>query len=239
MLRRALWAVPLALGCPAHRVALLVLPSPPELRAPPPPPSAEETARFETITVDYMRGDAIGALEKIRAFDIEYPNSVGRGMLADWTAALALVGRSPPSLQGVRWFAAAGAYDEHRVTLVAFFEPWCPHCRVELPKLELARRDFEASGFGVIGLTRLSRGSTDADLAAMIEAGFLRFPIAIEDGTVTEDFGVTGVPFLVLVRDGLVAWAGHPELVTVDLIAGLLSAAALPFPREGLPPSGP
>ncbi len=233
MLRFALLAVPLALGCPRQGALPIVLPPPPEVRAAPAPPSTEETALFDSITVDYMRGDAVGALEAIRAFEGRYPTSVALGMLADWKAGIELVGRQPPSLAGLRFFDQAGAYADNVVTLVAFFEPWCPHCQVELPQLELARRDLEASGFGIIGLTQLSRGSTDADLAAFVETGFLRFPIAVEDGSLTQAFGVTGVPFLMLVRDGRVVWAGHPELVTLDLIEGLVAGSPLPLPRGG------
>ena len=239
MHRRVLWLVPLALACPRPGSPPLTLPPPPEVRAPPPPPSAEETALFDAITTDYMRGDTSGALEEIRAFEAKFPHSVAKPMLADWGVSLALVGRPAPPLSGVRWFATAGDYADQAVTLVAFFEPWCPHCQVELPQLELARRDFEGRGFGIIGLTQLSRGSTDADLAAFVEAGFLHFPIAVEDGTVTEAFGVTGVPFLVLVQNGRVVWAGHPELITLDLIEGLVGGAPLPLPREGLPTTPP
>lgn len=222
----------LLLGCP--KPVQPVPPSSPEAAVPVDAPAAPDPAAVEAayqeVSVAYMRGDAAGALAAIRSFQARWPVSPLAGIFVDWEATLAGFGRPAPALAGVRWAGAPATYADHPVTVVVFFEPWCPHCQADVPQIELVRRDFADRGLGVIGLTQLSRGSTDADLATFIERGFLQFPIGVEDGSMTEAWGVKGVPHVALVRGGRVEWEGHPELLTVDLFDALVAGQPLPLP---------
>lgn len=196
-------------------------------------PDAEAVdAAYQGVSIAYMRGDTQGALTAIREFRARWPVSPLDGIFADWQATLERVGRPAPALDGVRWRDASASYADHPVTLVVFFEPWCPHCQADVPQIELVRRDFADRGLGVVGLTQLSRGSTEADLATFVERGFLGFPIGIEDGSMTEAYGVQGVPHVAFVRGGKIEWEGHPQLLTVDLFEALVSGQALPLPPD-------
>ena len=39
----------------------------------------------------------------------------------------------------------------------------------------------------------------------------LMMPVAVDDGSLSTLLGVTGVPAVVLVHDGVIAWRGHPS----------------------------
>lgn len=193
---------------------------------------AAQAVAYEAIALDYARGDAPGALAGIAAFRQRWPSSPAEGLLVGWADALGRVGQPAPALDGVRWRHQVGGYSP--VTLVVFFEPWCPHCQVEVPTLELLRRDYAERGLGMVGLTQLSRESTEADLTTFVERGFLGFPVGVEDGTLTEAYGVDGVPSLAIVRDGRIAWAGHPAFLSTQLVEAALSPEGLPVPREAI-----
>jgi thiol-disulfide isomerase/thioredoxin len=190
-----------------------------------------EQALFGALTLAYARADAPEASRILSEFEATFPESSARSILRDWRDALGRMGRPAPPLEGVAWMGEVGALDQYPATILAFFEPWCPHCKNDVPQVELLRREYETRGLGVIGVTALSRGATEADLAAFVAAGDLHFPIAKEDGTLSEAYGVSGVPHLVFVREGTVVWAGHPSMVTLDLVGAIADGGPLPLPR--------
>ncbi|GDX78607.1 hypothetical protein LBMAG42_04180 [Deltaproteobacteria bacterium] len=229
-------AVLLLLGCP---------------HAPPPAPLTQETLdllpdaplpnkvpaedQVSAIQVSVMRVDVAAANAGIAQFLVDWPTSPWRDLVEGWGADLATIGQPAPPLEVVQWVGAPGSLSDHPVTMVIFFEPWCPHCQQEMPGLELLRRDYEARGLGMIGVTAMTRGATDEQLAAFIEQGFLRFPIGKEDGSMTEAWGVVGVPHAVFVRGGRVAWSGNPSLLTLDLVDALVDEGPLPLPMPEMP----
>lgn len=186
-----------------------------------------ESSLFGRIAIAYASADAPGALALVAEFEREFPQSRAGPVLAEWRAALERMGKPAPSLQSVTWPSAQG--EVRAATLIVFFEPWCPHCRTDAPQVEVLRREYEPRGLGVVGITSMSRGSTEADLAEFVAAGELAFPIGREDGSVSEAYGVAGVPHIALVRDGLLVWSGHPSLLTLDLVGAITEGRPLPI----------
>lgn len=127
--------------------------------------------------------------------------------------------REPPSVVGQRvghetlsdrWLAGEAAGDE-AVTLVVFWEVWCPHCVRELPRL----RDLdELDGIEVVGLTRLTRDATEGQVAKFVAEHDIGYAIGRDTHGLFERFGFRGVPAAVAVRDGAVVWQGHPATLT-------------------------
>lgn len=127
-------------------------------------------------------------------------------------------------LQEVEWLqgeAAAGG-----AQLVVFFEPWCPHCRNEMPELESVRQRWQDKGLDVVALTRLSRDSTREQVMELVSGAGARFPVGHEDGRVAKAAQVSGIPAAALVQEGRVVWRGHPGALDDATLQRLVSATA-------------
>jgi thiol-disulfide isomerase/thioredoxin len=218
------------LGC-AARVATvapnLAPPPPAEPPAPAEPAPTEEELLFTRIAVAYASGNTPTALASLAEFESRFAQSRALGVLADWRSALERMGKPSPSMASVVW--PAGFSLPSTPTLVVFFEPWCGHCKEDVPQVELHRREYAARGLSVVGVTTMSRGATEDDLAAFLAAGEVGFPIGRDDGTTSENFGLAGVPHLAFLHEGTLLWSGHPSLVTLDLVTAITEGRPLPI----------
>lgn len=133
----------------------------------------------------------------------------------------AVVGQPAGAWQGVRWLDGSPTDLSQGTKLLVFWEAWCPHCKRELP--ELARLSTDQQGrLEVVGLTRMSRGTTEEQVRALLAESGATFPQGHSDGALSDRFAVTGVPAAALVKDGVVAWRGHPARLDAATLAGLL-----------------
>ena len=138
--------------------------------------------------------------------------------------ALSIIGTSAPSLDVERWYQGYGSWYGARVTVVVFFEAWCSHCQEHVPRLQSEVFDrWRSRGVEVIGVTRASRSTTDEQVQSFLTERGITFPIGRDRGrTLTDAFGVTGVPAVALVRDQTIVWRGHPTRVTDELLEAAL-----------------
>jgi thiol-disulfide isomerase/thioredoxin len=112
------------------------------------------------------------------------------------------------------WFMDGEISLEEGVTLLVFWEEWCPHCKREVPKLKATYDTYRDRGLKVVGLTRLSKSSTEQKVMDFIQQNELNYPTAKENGKVATMFKVSGVPAAVVVRNGVVVWRGNPGSLT-------------------------
>jgi peroxiredoxin len=119
-----------------------------------------------------------------------------------------------------QWFQGEGEVNisSSQPTLLVFWEKWCPHCRREVPKLQVMYDQFKPQGLQVIGLTKLSRNTTPEEISSFIEEQNVSYPVAKEDGSISEYFNVSGVPAAAVVKDGQIVWRGHPARLTDSMI---------------------
>ncbi len=89
-----------------------------------------------------------------------------------------------------------------KVVLINFWASWCPPCRAEMPLFEDVYKRYRDKGFEILAI------STDVNEEAVHK--FLKdikvsFPILMDDGKVSEIYGITGLPTSYLLdRDGKV-----------------------------------
>ncbi len=89
-----------------------------------------------------------------------------------------------------------------KVVLVNFWASWCPPCRAEMPLFEDIYKRYKDKGFLILAI------STDVNEEAVHK--FLKdikvsFPVLMDDGKVSETYGITGLPTSFLIgRDGKV-----------------------------------
>ncbi|NJN64841.1 MAG: TlpA family protein disulfide reductase, partial [Acidobacteria bacterium] len=79
-------------------------------------------------------------------------------------------------------------------TLIVFWELWCPHCRREVPRIQELFAQYQPKGLQVLGMTKLSRSSTEESLQSFAAENGLKYPMAKENGLASAYFGVQGVP---------------------------------------------
>jgi protein-disulfide isomerase len=115
------------------------------------------------------------------------------------------------------WFIEGDINLEKGVTLVVFWEVWCPHCTREVPKLKATYATYRDKGLQIVALTRMSKSSTEEKVLSFIQDNELTYPVAKENGQVAPRFNVSGIPAAAVVRDGVIVWRGNP--------AGLSDAA--------------
>ncbi len=131
---------------------------------------------------------------------------------------LEVVGAEIADLKDIEWLKGQGALADSKATLVVFWEVWCPHCKREVPKLQETYSKFKDKGFNVIGLTKMTRGKTKDDVMSFIDEQSLSYPVGKEDGSMSDFFGVQGVPAAAVVKDGKVVWRDHPARITDAMI---------------------
>ncbi len=137
-----------------------------------------------------------------------------------------LIGSAAPAMATERFFQGRADFTQSAVTLVVFWETWCPHCKREVPKLEPIFNRYKGRGLNVVGLTKQTRDTTNAQTMDFIRSNRITFPIAKEQGEeMSTAFGVRGVPAAAAVRDGKIIWRGHPARLTDELIAFWLSGS--------------
>lgn len=136
---------------------------------------------------------------------------------------LAVVGQPAGALEVDRWLQGYPQPMDDGVTLLVFFEEWCPHCKRELPKLEATYQQWNDRGLNVVALTKLSRSSTEETVRAMITENSLTMPIGVErDSTMSTRFSISGIPAAAIVKDGTVVWRGHPARIDDALLENVL-----------------
>ena len=181
------------------------------------PPPSVDAAREEEAAELLKRGtDAAARLDYAEAKEVIATLTAGYAGTRATRAAerllqeVAVIGLRPGEPAVDEWYTQPAKVADGGLTLVVFFEAWCPHCQRELPKLPSWIERYGERGLQVVGLTRLTRDSTEEDVRAMIAEHALTFPIGHEDGGYSEALGVQGIPAAALIRDGEVVWRGHP-----------------------------
>ena len=135
---------------------------------------------------------------------------------------LAVVGKEAGTIDVESWFQGYATLDEAPLTLVVFWEAWCPHCRRELPEIQGKYERYRDRGLQVVALTRVTKSSTDEKVREFLSENDITFPVAKEGGETSDDYGVRGIPAAALVRDGQIIWRGHPARITDEDLEALL-----------------
>jgi thiol-disulfide isomerase/thioredoxin len=105
---------------------------------------------------------------------------------------------------------------------VVFWEVWCPHCKREVPKLDEMYAKYKGQGLNVVGVTQVSNGKTDEEVAAFISENHVSYPTAKVGPELPNAFAVQGIPAAAVIKDGKVVWRGHPAQLNDEMITGWL-----------------
>ncbi|MDJ0835038.1 MAG: TlpA disulfide reductase family protein [Acidobacteriota bacterium] len=148
----------------------------------------------------------------------QYPEVVKAKAFRKLSNELKVIGRDAGILEIERWFQGETTMDQAGLTLVVFFESWCPHCQDEMPKMEKLYNKYLEKGVNVIGLTKIADPATVTSVIGFIADKGLTFSVAKYGGAMAERFGVEGIPASALVKSGKIIWRGNPELISDQTI---------------------
>jgi thiol-disulfide isomerase/thioredoxin len=167
-------------------------------------------------------GDLDKAKTAMAEFMKKYGSTNTAGKARRLQQELAVVGKQAPadwsSIQ--KWFQGESDINlaGGKTTLFVFWELWCPHCKREVPKLEQLYTSLKDDGLQVVGLTKLTKNTTEEALMSFVEQSSVHYPVAKEDGSLSRYFNVSGVPAAAVMKDGIIVWRGHPSRLSESMI---------------------
>ena len=172
----------------------------------------EATAAYEAMEVDRAR-------ELLEQIARDFPNSRVDRSSQRLKTEIDIIGKAEIPLTIEHWFQGEGDIHIGQPTLYVFWEVWCPHCKREVPKLQGTYERYRSRGFQILALTKMSEGATSDRVSAFLADYHVSFPVAKEDGaTLSDYYGVRGVPAVAMVIDGRVVWRGHPAKINDDIM---------------------
>ena len=166
-------------------------------------------------------GEAEFARELIADFRQNYGSTRTGRRASRQLAELEVLGKdAPANYEIAAWYQGEKQVDLEgdKTTLIVFWETWCPHCELEVPKLQTLHDAYSDKGLQVVGLTKQSRGATEDGVREFLDQNEVRYPVAKENGELSRYFAVSGVPAAVAVKDGKVIWRGHPSRLSDSLL---------------------
>ena len=191
--------------------------------------SAAKEAEAQTALAAVNRlvasGDPTKAKAEMTAFMQKYgTTTAAKGALKTYRE-LQIVGKATPEDWGIeKWFQGENDVDlsGNDTTLVVFWEVWCGYCQREVPKLQAFYDSLKDDGLQIVGLTKITKSSTEQKVEDFIKQKNLSYPIAKENGSASQHFGVAGIPAAAVVKDGKIIWRGHPSRLSEEQLRNWL-----------------
>ena len=194
-------------------------------------PKKEQAAQklAEEIQKSIADMDVASAKAKAAEFQKNYSGTKASRYLKRVLAELDVVGREAGNMDVSKWFQGNADMTDGTATMLVFWEEWCPHCKREVPKIEATHNKYKDRGLNVVGLTKVTRSSTDEKVTSFMDEKGVTYPVAKEEGdNLSKRFGVRGVPAAAIVKAGKVVWRGHPARINDAMIEKVLSPTEAP-----------
>lgn len=176
---------------------------------------------------DVARGDADAARKKLAEIQEKYAHTKSARHAVQFSKEVDILGTEAGPLEVEKWYAGgSGSIDDGEVTVLVFWEVWCPHCKREVPKLQALYEKYRDRGLNLIGLTKVTKSATDERVESFISEHGLTYPTAKEkDGAMSRRYAVSGVPAAAVIKNGKIIWRGHPAQLQDAKVEQFLAAS--------------
>ena len=181
-------------------------------------PATASSAQGKAVALlrDARREIAAGNVEAgnqlLSEIKTKYPATKAGRHALQFQKEVDVLGMDADELRVEKWFSGDAAMNDGDLTILVFWEAWCPHCKREVPKLEALYQRYRDQGLNLIGLTKVTKSATDEKVEAFIRQHGITYPTAKEqNGVMSREYAVSGVPAAAAVIDGKVVWRGHPS----------------------------
>ena len=144
---------------------------------------------------------------------------------------ISVIGMDAPKNWDIeKWFQGKDEIDlkKQNPMLLIFWETWCGFCQREVPKLQKTYTEYKDDGLQVIGFTKINRSATPEKVIEFIKENNITYPIAKENGSLSQYFKVQGIPAAALISKGKIVWRGNPARLPDQLIKKYLSIQTSP-----------
>ncbi|CAM2009862.1 redoxin domain-containing protein [Acanthopleuribacter pedis] len=190
-----------------------------------------EAYRLEAIRTGFKEIQALYADFKInetqrrmQQLESEQPSVLQEPIYQKLKRDMGVIHREAGNLKGVQWLQGKTELDVSPLTLVVFWESWCPHCQDSMPLIQKMFRKYHVKGLNVIGLTKITKPANMTTVIQFIAENEIEFSIGKDPGRVSEHFGVSGVPAAAIVKEGVIIWRGNPDWITEQTVLAALQA---------------
>jgi peroxiredoxin len=195
-------------------------------KAPAPQNTAEEQAAAKLLKEASGLAEALKydeAKAKLAELKEKYGKTRAARAAQRLEREIGVVGVDAGKFEVEKWYQGEVAMADGKATLLVFWEVWCPHCKREVPKMNETHNKYKDKGLSVVGLTKVSRNTTEEQVTDFIKEKDVQYPLAKEDGdNMSKRFGVHGIPAAAVVKDGKVVWRGHPARLSDEMIESWL-----------------
>jgi len=192
-----------------------------------------DNAQKEIISIKELISNEQIALakKKLAEFLITYSSTRFASSARKLNQEISIIGMDMTTNWGIEtWFQGKDEIDvkNQKTTLLLFWETWCGYCRREAPKIQKIYTDYKDKGLQVIGLTKVNRSATPEKITEFIKENSITYPIAKEDGSMSQYFKVQGIPAAALIYNDKIVWRGNPARLPEQLVKKYLDIQVQP-----------
>ncbi|HCY36932.1 MAG: hypothetical protein DKM50_09625 [Candidatus Margulisiibacteriota bacterium] len=90
-----------------------------------------------------------------------------------------------------------GALISGKAAIINIWATWCPPCRAEIPDLVEVYNKYKNKNVVIVGI---SVDSDSSSVKAFVKENKITYPLLMDDGSISEEFGVRGIPTTLFVN---------------------------------------